>query len=90
MSKLISPANKQPCEFVAAKDGFICLRMDYVTPQVRWFTLTAIERVNPVATCALPPIIVVEMPAGMAKAINYTKGVKLVNVSLYADGLRVA
>jgi hypothetical protein len=54
MTTLISPANKQPCEFVAARDGFVCLRQDYVSPQVRWFPIEAIEAVNPVYCYPMP------------------------------------
>lgn len=78
MTTLISPANNRPCEFVVARDGFVCLRQDYVTPQVRWFTLAAIERVNPVATCALPTPLIVNVLPEMVGAISHAIGVTLV------------
>lgn len=88
MTTLISPANNRPCEFVVARDGFVCLRQDYVTPQVRWFTLAAIERVNPVHTCAEPPkpltvVLTPHMPIG-----DLNKGIAGVVPSM-SSGVRI-
>lgn len=104
MSNLIHPVNKQPCEFVAARDGYVCLRLTCtVSPAVQWFTLTAIERANPVHTCALPTPLVVEILPGMYNAISHAIGVTLVYpqppvvvrkpapvISLYSVGMRAA
>ena len=55
MTTLINPANNQPCEFVASERGYVALRLTCtVTPAIQWFTLAAIERVNPVYGCAIP------------------------------------
>lgn len=40
---LINPANNRPCEFVASERGYVALRQDYVTPQVRWFPIAAVS-----------------------------------------------
>jgi hypothetical protein len=75
MTTLLSPANKQPCEFVASLRGYVALRQDYVSPQVRWFTLTAIERVNPVHTCAQPPQpLIIALPADMLGQVGGGRG----------------
>lgn len=55
MTTLTNPATGQPCEFVRAERGYVCLRTTCITPAVRWFPLSAIEAANPPATCAEPP-----------------------------------
>ena len=97
MTHLIHPITKQPCEFVASERGYVALRCDYVSPQVRWFTLAQIEAANPVATCAEPPQpLTVVLSPEMAAHVNASANVVIVVrqpapvISLWADGLRVA
>lgn len=98
MSNLIHPVNKQPCEFVAARDGYVCLRLTCtVSPAVQWFTLTAIERANPVHTVAEPPKpLTVVLTPEMAAHVNASALVDIVVrkpapvISLYAEALRAA
>lgn len=56
MTTLIRPDNNQPAPFVVAKGDYICLRTDCITPAVRWFPLAALDALNPVHTCAEPPL----------------------------------
>lgn len=37
MTTLLHPITRQPCAFVASSRGYVALRCDYVSPQVRWF-----------------------------------------------------
>lgn len=95
-TQLISPANKRPCAFVACERGHICLRQDYVSPQVRWFTQSDVEAVNPVYCYPQPapePLTVVLTPE-MAANVNASAGVEIVVrdpvISLFSEALLVA
>ena len=99
---LISPANNQPCEFVASERGFVALRCDYISPQVRWFPIEAIEAVNPVC-CYPQPLTFVLLPE-MVGTISHAIGVTLVYpqppddayvvkpapITVYHDSMRAA
>lgn len=57
MATLLRPDNKQPAAYVTSRNGYICLRTDCITPSVMWFSEAAINKLNPVQGCELPPVV---------------------------------
>jgi hypothetical protein len=76
MTTLLSPANKQPCAFVASLRGYVALRLPCtVSPAVQWFKLAQIEAANPVHTCAQPPQpLIIALPADMLGQVGGGRG----------------
>jgi hypothetical protein len=76
MTTLLSPANKQPCEFVASVRGHVALRLTCtVSPAIQWFPIEAIEAANPVHTCAEPPQpLIIALPADMLGQVGGGRG----------------
>lgn len=72
MNNLISPANGQPCAFVACERGMVAIRCDYVTRQIRWFPLQLMQVCNP--TVHIPALIPQDFDSGMLYTVAMPPG----------------